>query len=493
MAARQDLCVRFKLNGKEVNLGDTIDPRTPLVDVLRFECGLCGTKVGCGQGNCGACTVNIKGPDDQWPRCINACLFPAGHLLMPSGAPESQLLEVTTVEGVDARSRVPRGIADCNGTQCGFCSPGMVMKGAYFGERLASDPKAPTSCRDIEDLLDGNLCRCTGYRPLVFAFKQLYCSSSKEAQAEVAGTPPLVTQDADGGFSQMYSTGHLSHRNVQRPAQEDYQTLKGSPTGPLMAAAAAAAAAKSAASQNAAAAAAAKPAASQNAAAAAAKPAASQNAAAAAAKRAAPRSAAAAAAAAAAAKPAAFQSAAAAAAKAAASPYAAAASHSAGGSVAAGSTLQEAVLSRPEEQSPEASAAAQQQDGQQQQQQVPCVPAGRGRWFAPQRLEQVLDLLNEHGRELDSVRLVAGNINSAWVPLDDLKDGTTYVSLQAVQELNNLSMEDGCLCIGATTTLAELFAHLQQLPDDYNLGSIVEHMFSISNIQVGLPGLCCML
>ena len=117
-----------------------------LLDVLREECGLTGTKEGCGEGECGACTVLL---DDQ-PVC--ACLIPWGQVDGRS---------ITTIEGLaDGATLHPlqQAFWDQHGLQCGFCTPGMIMQAAWV---LAQN--ADPSEDEIREGISGNLCRCTGY------------------------------------------------------------------------------------------------------------------------------------------------------------------------------------------------------------------------------------------------------------------------------------------------------------------------------------------
>ncbi|XP_010130959.1 PREDICTED: xanthine dehydrogenase/oxidase-like, partial [Buceros rhinoceros silvestris] len=127
--------------------------------------GLCGTKLGCGEGGCGACTVMISKYDPFRKKIIhhtaNACLFPVCAL---------HRVAVTTVEGIgNTKSRLhpaQERIAKSHGSQCGFCTPGIVMS-MYTLLRNKPEPKM----EDIEDAFQGNLCRCTGYRPILEGYR----------------------------------------------------------------------------------------------------------------------------------------------------------------------------------------------------------------------------------------------------------------------------------------------------------------------------------
>ena len=119
-----------------------------LLDVLREDCHLTGTKEGCGEGECGACTVIVDG------RAVNACLVPIAQV---RGA------KVTTIEGLKGRHPLQRAFAEQGGAQCGICTPGMVMAAIALGPN-------PTLA-EVRTGLAGNLCRCTGYMGIYRAIK----------------------------------------------------------------------------------------------------------------------------------------------------------------------------------------------------------------------------------------------------------------------------------------------------------------------------------
>jgi carbon-monoxide dehydrogenase small subunit len=129
-----------------------VDPLATLLQVLRDECSLSGTKEGCGTGYCGACTVLVDGMP------VNACLY---------FAVDADHREVTTVEGAGARrasSSLQQAFVEHGASQCGYCTPGMIMAGTALLESR-SDP----ADADVRDAIAGNLCRCTGYQPIVRA------------------------------------------------------------------------------------------------------------------------------------------------------------------------------------------------------------------------------------------------------------------------------------------------------------------------------------
>jgi carbon-monoxide dehydrogenase small subunit len=129
-------------------------PMMRLLDVLREDLGLTGTKEGCGEGECGACSVILDG------RLVNSCLVP---VLQAEGA------RITTIEGVASTGlhAVQQAFLDCGGAQCGICTPGMILASVNL---LEQNPN-PTD-EEIRNGLAGNLCRCTGYMRILEAVKK---------------------------------------------------------------------------------------------------------------------------------------------------------------------------------------------------------------------------------------------------------------------------------------------------------------------------------
>jgi carbon-monoxide dehydrogenase small subunit len=130
--------MRFTLNGKSTQV--EAHPMKRLLDVLREDCGLTGTKEGCGEGECGACTVLVNGLP------VNSCLIPVAH---------AGRARVTTIEGLGGRHPLQRAFVELGGAQCGICTPGMIMAAVALGPR--------PSLQQMQVGLAGNLCRCTGY------------------------------------------------------------------------------------------------------------------------------------------------------------------------------------------------------------------------------------------------------------------------------------------------------------------------------------------
>ncbi len=155
--------LRFNCNGDDVEVSSAAD--STLAAGLRDDLGLTGTKVGCGTGDCGACTVLVDG------KAVCSCIVPA---------PKCEGTNVQTVEGV---VRTPLGkmiveeFAAAHAVQCGICSPGLVVAAAS----LIADSERDLSRQEVEVGLAGNLCRCTGYRPIVDAVQaaaRLWSSAS---------------------------------------------------------------------------------------------------------------------------------------------------------------------------------------------------------------------------------------------------------------------------------------------------------------------------
>jgi len=154
--------LRFLLNGEPVAV-EGVPPQVTLLEYLREVAHLCGTKEGCAEGDCGACTVVFAepaaGPARLAWKPVNACIR-----LLPSVAGRA----VFTVESLRAAGGelhpVQRALVDCHGSQCGFCTPGFAM--SLFG--LYKNTQRPSRAA-VQDALSGNLCRCTGYRPIVDA------------------------------------------------------------------------------------------------------------------------------------------------------------------------------------------------------------------------------------------------------------------------------------------------------------------------------------
>jgi carbon-monoxide dehydrogenase small subunit len=139
--------MRFTLNERAVDV--RAHPAKRLLDVLREECGLTGTKEGCGEGECGACTVLLDGEP------VNSCLVPFAHV---RGA------KVVTIEGLEGQHPLQRTFVTEGGSQCGICTPGMILAASVLPRHATSE--------DVRTGLAGNLCRCTGYSGIYRAIEK---------------------------------------------------------------------------------------------------------------------------------------------------------------------------------------------------------------------------------------------------------------------------------------------------------------------------------
>jgi xanthine dehydrogenase small subunit len=178
--------VRFTLNDRQVEVVG-VPPMTTLLDWLRDHRGLRGTKEGCAEGDCGACTVVLEREGRR--DAVNACIVLLGQL-------DGQT--VRTVEGLRAADGGPHPVqiamAEADATQCGFCTPGFVMSAlAHASSGGTADPE------EIHEALAGNLCRCTGYRPIVEAMTRI-AGLAVEPPASPTVEPRTGSLTVDGAF-----------------------------------------------------------------------------------------------------------------------------------------------------------------------------------------------------------------------------------------------------------------------------------------------------
>ena len=185
--------ISFLLNGETVEL-TSVDPTRPVLDWLREERRLTGTKEGCNEGDCGACTILLA--DAQGTRAQNACLLMLGQV---------DGMALTTVEGLTGPQGEAHPVQEAmvahHGSQCGFCTPGIVMS-------LAA--AHPGQADDTDNLLAGNLCRCTGYAPIVRAARAAAKAPVPDWFDPGRGRPP-------GGQASPQSADALANAMMQRP------------------------------------------------------------------------------------------------------------------------------------------------------------------------------------------------------------------------------------------------------------------------------------
>jgi len=192
--------IALTLNGEALALDPATEPTQTLLDWLRAQ-GLTGTKEGCAEGDCGACTVVLEGADGS-RRPVNACLCALGQLHGRT---------VRTVEGLRG-GEVPRALAEADATQCGFCTPGIAMS-AWAWAREGGDP---------HEALAGNLCRCTGYRPILDAMARM---ADDGAPAPAPAAPAVVASARFGAGFHLPAT--LAEAVALRRAHPDAWLLMG--------------------------------------------------------------------------------------------------------------------------------------------------------------------------------------------------------------------------------------------------------------------------
>jgi xanthine dehydrogenase small subunit len=176
--------IAFLLNGETVCID--ADPTRTLLDWLRDDRGLCGTKEGCNEGDCGACTVMVT--DQTGSKALNACIL---------FLPQLHGRAVRTVEGMAGPAGelhpVQQAMVDHHGSQCGFCTPGFVVSMAVGHKNHR---------RDHDDVLAGNLCRCTGYAPIIRAAKAVESIPvpawmNETPPKDMAPNPPYIPESSD--------------------------------------------------------------------------------------------------------------------------------------------------------------------------------------------------------------------------------------------------------------------------------------------------------
>lgn len=176
--------ITFLLNGIPTTISNP-NPSMMLVEYLR-SVGVTSTKIGCGEGGCGACTVVLATDKGLNPVTVNACMHPVCQLAGMS---------VTTNEGIGSVEAglhpIQQRLAEESGTQCGYCTPGFVM--SMYGLLLANPNPSAT---DVENAFDGNMCRCTGYRSILNAMQSFAQTSQETKQNQPESLPSQVNQVA---------------------------------------------------------------------------------------------------------------------------------------------------------------------------------------------------------------------------------------------------------------------------------------------------------
>ena len=144
--------IKVSINVNGINYTKEIDPSIRLIDFLRDELKLKGTKEGCGEGECGACTVIVNG------KAINSCL------MLASSADGKNVITIEGISDKDTLHPIQEAFMETGAVQCGYCTPGMILSA-----KALLDKKPNASEEEIKVALSGNLCRCTGYKKIIQA------------------------------------------------------------------------------------------------------------------------------------------------------------------------------------------------------------------------------------------------------------------------------------------------------------------------------------
>ncbi len=206
--------LRFQINGRW-RTESGVPPTTTLLDYLRLNARLTGTKEGCAEGDCGACTVVVGLPQAgggvAW-RAVNSCL-----VLLP----QIDGLPVITVEGLaqpdGTLHSVQQSLIEADATQCGFCTPGFAMAMFAFAHETKSAGDEARDDETIHEALAGNLCRCTGYRPIVEACKTMRADPPGCGAAGRAGEAAAEYRQGAQLYLAPRSIGELVEAKAQHP------------------------------------------------------------------------------------------------------------------------------------------------------------------------------------------------------------------------------------------------------------------------------------
>ncbi|KKA20457.1 Xanthine dehydrogenase [Rasamsonia emersonii CBS 393.64] len=213
--------LEFYLNGTKIQLRNP-NPHWTLLDFIRSQHGLKGTKLGCGEGGCGACTVVLQVPEARnggriRHLAVNACLYPL------VGVVGKHVITVEGLGNVNNPHPLQERLAKLHGSQCGFCTPGIVMS-LYAMIRNAYDPQSGKFKLSEEDIelkghLDGNLCRCTGYKPILQAAKTFVTEDLQGQLADdsVGTAVPPVEQNGVSYLEASLSTSSTAKGSCGRP------------------------------------------------------------------------------------------------------------------------------------------------------------------------------------------------------------------------------------------------------------------------------------
>ncbi|CAI0643803.1 unnamed protein product [Colletotrichum noveboracense] len=251
----QTSVLKFFVNGRPVTVKNP-NPDWVLLDWIRAQDGLKGTKLGCGEGGCGACTVVLQvaeGDRTNKHLAVNACLYPL------IGVDGKSLITIEGLGNVNHPHPLQERIAKMHGTQCGFCTPGIVMSLYALVRNSYRNGKFHLTHSDVElqGHLDGNLCRCTGYKPIFEAARTFVTedlngvlAKADEDEENLGPSPPLSEDDEDGFLSSVNKPGScgrpggccrdnpkptdindvVAQTEPSPPTSEDDEDIKNSPT-----------------------------------------------------------------------------------------------------------------------------------------------------------------------------------------------------------------------------------------------------------------------
>jgi len=208
--------IQFHLNG-ELCVEESLPPTTSVLDYLRDHLGQTGTKEGCAEGDCGACSIVLVRKDESGKsayEAVNSCL-----LMLPQ-LDGANVVTVEGVAGADALDPVQQTMVETDGTQCGFCSPGFIMT-LYALRHGDEDPTDEV----IHDALAGNLCRCTGYTPIVTAAREACGGAAEDVYGGLK--KPTLSGTYSSGDQTFYAPTSLTELAEVRAEHPDAHMLAG--------------------------------------------------------------------------------------------------------------------------------------------------------------------------------------------------------------------------------------------------------------------------
>ena len=217
----QSKTLNFVRQGQRVSL-DNVPPDRTLLELLREDLGLTGTKEGCGEGDCGACTVVLgqaQGGRIQY-RAINSCIRLAHSI------DGMALWTVEDLASDDSLHPAQSAMVECHGSQCGFCTPGFVM--SLFGMYQNHVARGEPISRELaQEELSGNLCRCTGYRPILDAAQRMAALPAVRIDEAALAAQLDAIRPAPGAASTYMAPASLRELLAVRSAHPDTQIVAG--------------------------------------------------------------------------------------------------------------------------------------------------------------------------------------------------------------------------------------------------------------------------